>query len=129
MRADGRAGSDGGAEEAAPAGAVAGVAGAVVGAGEGTEAAGVDIMLDDDPRAKRSGIVSERTTKERARKNVDQCNVGNFDGRQRPRGEREKEKLTRLLWTVNFPRLRGGNLGHGVVVVEQGRVDQTGGWQ
>jgi len=41
---------------------------------------------------------------------------------------REEEKLTRLLWTVNFPRLRGGNLGHGVVV-EQGRIDQTGGWQ
>jgi len=118
VRADGRAGSDGGAEEAAPAGAVAGAAGAVVGAGEGTEAAGVDIMLDDDPRAKRSGIVSERTSnKERARKNVDPCNVGNFD-EDKGLEEGEKEKLTRLLWTVNFPRLRGGNLGHGVVVVE-----------
>jgi len=68
VRADGRAGSDGGAEEAAPAGAVAGAAGAVVGAGEGTEAAGVDIMLDDDPRARRSGTVSERASEERARR-------------------------------------------------------------
>lgn len=82
MRADGRAGSDGGAEEMAPAGAAAGAAGAVVGAGEGTEAAGVDIMLDDDPRAKGSGTVSERASEERVRereKNVDPCNVGNFD--------------------------------------------------
>ena len=66
MRADGRAGSDGGAEDVAPAGAVAGAAGAVVGAGEGTEAA-VDIMLDDDPRAKGSRTVSERASEERAR--------------------------------------------------------------